>query len=72
MKTSRKVIITEFGEPEKMKIVSDEIPDPAPDEIQLRQTAIGFNFMDVYQRKGIYPINLPSALGNEAAGVVVN
>lgn len=70
MKTARKVIITEFGEPEKMKIVSSELPEPAMGEVQLRQTAIGFNFIDVYQRKGVYPLALPTGLGHEAAGVV--
>lgn len=70
MKTARKVIITEFGAPEKMKVVSAELPEPAAGEVQLRQTAIGFNFIDVYQRKGVYPLPLPTGLGHEAAGIV--
>ncbi|WP_074431381.1 quinone oxidoreductase family protein [Anaerosporomusa subterranea] len=70
MKTARKVIITEFGAPEKMKIVSAELPEPAAGEVQLRQTALGFNFIDVYQRKGVYPLPLPTGLGHEATGVV--
>lgn len=70
MKTARKVIITEFGTPEKMKIVSVELSEPGAGEVQLRQTAIGFNFIDVYQRKGIYPLPLPTGLGHEATGVV--
>ena len=70
MKTVRKVIITEFGAPEKMRIVSTELPDPIAGEVQLRQTAIGFNFIDIYQRKGVYPLPLPTGLGHEATGVV--
>jgi len=70
MKTARKVIITEFGAPEVMKLEKVDLPDPAAGEIQIRQTAIGFNFIDVYQRKGIYPLPLPTGLGHEAAGVV--
>ncbi|MDF2500125.1 MAG: quinone oxidoreductase [Anaerosporomusa subterranea] len=70
MKTARKVIITEFGAPEKMKIVSAELPEPAAGEVQLRQTTLGFNFIDVYQRKGVYPLPLPTGLGHEATGVV--
>lgn len=70
MKTARKVIITEFGTPEVMKIETVELPAPAAGEVQLRQTAIGFNFIDVYQRKGVYPLPLPSGLGHEAAAVV--
>ena len=70
MKKSRKVIITEFGAPENMQIVSAELPAPATGEVQLRQTAIGLNFIDIYQRKGVYPLPLPTGLGHEAAGVV--
>jgi NADPH2:quinone reductase len=70
MKTARKVIITEFGAPETMKIVSVELPSPAAGEVRLRQTALGFNFIDVYQRKGVYPLPLPTGLGHEATGVV--
>ncbi|KYZ75414.1 quinone oxidoreductase [Anaerosporomusa subterranea] len=53
-----------------MKIVSAELPEPAAGEVQLRQTALGFNFIDVYQRKGVYPLPLPTGLGHEATGVV--
>jgi len=70
MKIAHKVIITEFGIPEKMHIVSVKLDSPVAGEVQLRQTAIGFNFIDVYQRKGVYPLPLPSGLGHEAAGVV--
>ena len=70
MKKVRKVIINEFGAPEKMRIVSTDMPDPAPGEVQLRQTAIGLNFIDIYQRRGVYPLSLPTGLCHEAAGVV--
>ena len=70
MKTARSVRIEEFGGPEKMSVKTIELPSPGAGEVQLRQTAIGFNFIDVYQRKGVYPIPLPTGLGHEAAGVV--
>lgn len=70
MKTARKVIITEFGAPENMKLVSSHLPSPAAGEVQLKQTAIGLNFIDIYQRKGVYPLPLPTGLGHEAAGIV--
>jgi len=70
MKTARSVRIEEFGGPEKMRVQTVELPNPGAGEVQLRQTAIGFNFIDVYQRKGIYPLPLPTGLGHEAAGVV--
>ena len=70
MKIARKVLIEEFGSPDNMKIVSVELPSPAAGEVQLRQTAIGLNFIDIYQRKGVYPLQLPTGLGHEAAGVI--
>ena len=70
MTIARKVLIEEFGSPDNMKIVSVELPAPAAGEVQLRQTAIGLNFIDIYQRKGVYPLPLPTGLGHEAAGVI--
>lgn len=70
MRTARKVMITEFGAPENMQVVTVQLPDPAANEVQIRQTAIGLNFIDIYQRKGVYPLPLPTGLGHEAAGVV--
>lgn len=70
MKMVRKVVITSFGEAENMKVVSEPLNEPATGEVQLRQNAIGFNFIDIYQRKGVYPLPLPTGLGHEAAGVV--
>lgn len=55
-----------------MKFESVVLPEPAAGEVQLKQTAIGLNFIDIYQRKGVYPIPLPTGLGHEAAGVVEN
>ena len=53
-----------------MSLAAEDMPPPAAGEAQLRQTAIGFNYIDVYQRKGIYPLPLPTGLGFEATGVV--
>ena len=46
------------------------VGDPGPGEVRLRQQAIGLNFIDTYFRTGLYPVELPGGLGNEAAGVV--
>lgn len=70
MRAVRQVIIREFGAPEVMKIETGDLPELAPNQVRLRQTAMGFNFIDVYQRKGVYPLPLPTGLGHEAAGVV--
>ena len=70
MTQARVIQLTEFGAPEVMRLQTIDLPPPAPGEVQLRQTAIGFNFIDVYQRAGKYPLPSPTGLGHEAAGVV--
>ncbi|KMO35792.1 quinone oxidoreductase family protein [Methylobacterium aquaticum] len=70
MATTRSVVITEFGPPQVMTLASRDLPAPGAGEVCLRQTAIGFNFIDIYQRRGIYPLARPTGLGFEAAGVV--
>lgn len=67
---AKRVVLHAFGAPEVMQIETVDLPPPAPGEAQIRQTAIGFNFIDVYQRKGAYPLPSPTGLGHEAAGVV--
>ena len=59
------------GGPEVLKLETIDLPDPGPGEVQVRQTAVGLNFQEIYQRSGFYPMPLPAGLGNEAAGVVV-
>lgn len=61
----------ETGSPEVLRFEDIEVGKPAPDEAQVRHTAIGLNFIDVYDRTGMYPTPLPSGLGREAAGVVI-
>ncbi|WP_417719386.1 quinone oxidoreductase family protein [Salipiger sp.] len=68
--TARTVIIEEHGGPEALKIVEREVGEPGPGEIRIRHEACGLNFIDCYQRSGLYPMTLPHALGMEAAGVV--
>ena len=70
MTMSRAVRLREFGPPEVMRIEQADLPDPGEGQARVRQTAIGFNFIDVYQRSGVYPLPLPTGLGHEAAGVV--
>ncbi len=70
MATARIVRAHELGAASVMKVETVDISAPGPGEAQLRQTAIGFNYIDVYQRSGIYPLPLPTGFGHEAAGVV--
>jgi len=60
----------EPGGPEVLVWEEVQTGKPGPGEVSIRQTAVGLNFVDVYQRMGLYPLPLPSGLGGEAAGVV--
>lgn len=62
--------IHQTGGPDVMKFEEVEVGAPAPDEVQVRHTAIGVNYIDVYDRNGLYPMPLPGGLGREGAGVV--
>lgn len=70
MKTTR-VMLHEQGGPEVLQLEDIDLAAPGPGEVQIEQTAVGLNYMDVYQRSGAYPLSLPSPLGLEAAGRVV-
>ena len=62
--------IHETGGPEKMRWEEVAVGSPGPGEVLVRNTAVGLNFIDVYQRTGLYPLPLPLTLGMEGAGVV--
>jgi NADPH2:quinone reductase len=68
--SSKAVRIDRQGGPEEMKIVEVAVGEPGPGEIRIRHRAVGLNFLDVYQRGGLYPLPVPLQLGMEAAGVV--
>jgi len=67
----KRVMMHSQGGPEVMQLEDAELALPAAGEVQVEQTAIGLNFMDVYQRSGAYKMDLPSPLGLEAAGHVL-
>jgi NADPH2:quinone reductase len=58
------------GGPEVMCWEELEVADPAPGEARVRHQAVGLNYIDIYHRSGLYPLQLPNGLGLEAAGVV--
>ncbi len=62
--------IHEVGGPEVLKVEDVEVAPPGEGEAQVHHTAIGLNYIDVYDRTGLYPMKLPGGLGREAAGVV--
>jgi NADPH2:quinone reductase len=66
----RAIQFSETGGPEVLKLVDIDTPNPGPGQILLRHEAIGINFIETYQRTGLYPVKLPATPGGEAAGVV--
>ena len=64
------VRVHEYGGPEVLRVEEIATPVPAEKQILVKQAAIGVNYIDTYQRSGLYPVNLPYTLGLEGAGVV--
>ena len=62
--------IHKTGGPEVMEWEEVEVGQPGEGQVRLRQTAVALNYIDTYQRSGLYPMPLPFSIGNEAAGVV--
>jgi len=58
------------GGPEVLQLDDVPVGDPGPGQVRIRHTAIGVNFVDTYQRSGLYPMQTPAIAGNEGAGVV--
>ena len=70
MMKAKTIRLTRTGGPEVLDYVDVEVGDPGPGEARVRNHAIGVNYIDIYFRSGVYPLDLPSGLGQEAAGVV--
>lgn len=68
---SKRIQFSQHGGPDVLQLVDIEIADPAANEVQVENKAIGINYIDTYIRSGLYPpAAMPSGLGTEAAGVV--
>ncbi len=67
---ARTIVIQTHGGPEVLHLADRPVGEPGPGQIRIRHHAIGLNFIDCYQRSGLYPMALPAALGMEAAGIV--
>ena len=65
------VRIEQTGGPEVLDLIEVELDAPGPGMVQVRNTAIGLNYIDTYHRSGLYPLPLPTGIGLEAAGEVV-
>ena len=62
--------IHEYGGPDVMRFEAVDLDEPGQGEARIRHTAIGLNFIDTYHRTGLYPVDLPTGLGSEGAGIV--
>jgi NADPH2:quinone reductase len=67
---TKAVVIRQLGGPEVLSYEDWPLAGPGPGQVALRQTAIGLNFVDTYQRAGLYPVQLPFVAGNEGVGVI--
>jgi NADPH2:quinone reductase len=67
---AKAIRIHEYGGPEVLQFEDVEVGEPGEGEARIRHTAIGLNFIDTYHRIGLYPMELPTGLGSEAAGIV--
>jgi NADPH:quinone reductase len=67
---TRIVKIEKTGGPEVLKLETINLEKPAPEEVTIEHKAIGLNFIDTYHRSGLYPIELPTRMGLEGAGVI--
>ena len=67
---NKAVVVNQTGDPEVLTFQEWPVDATGPGQVRIRHTAIGLNFIDTYQRSGLYPTNLPFVAGNEGAGIV--
>lgn len=67
---TKAIRIHAYGGPDALSWEDVILPAPGPGQVRLSHRAIGVNFIDIYQRTGLYPLELPTILGLEAAGVI--
>ena len=70
MTQTRVILFEEAGGPEVLKLVTQQVGAPGPGQVRIRHHACGLNYIDIYQRSGVYPLPLPHVLGMEGAGVI--
>jgi len=67
---TKAIIIKKPGGPEVLEITDIKLAAPGPDQIKVKNIAIGLNYIDTYHRSGLYPVSLPSGIGLEGAGII--
>ncbi len=71
MTTATSVFVSEPGDRDVLEVREHDVPPPRTGEVQVEVAAAGVNFIDVYKRQGVYPVQTPFVLGEEGAGTVV-
>ena len=64
------VQIRQHGGAEELQLAQVQVGEPGPGQVRIRHHAVGLNFIDVYHRTGLYPLQMPAGIGMEAAGVI--
>jgi len=67
---TRVVKIEKTGGPEVLKFDTTKLDKPEAEEVLIEHKAIGLNFIDIYHRSGLYPLELPSGIGGEGSGII--
>ncbi len=67
---SKAIIVKQAGGPEQLALVDVQVGEPSTGEVRIRHHAVGLNYIDVYQRSGVYTLPMPLQLGMEGAGVI--
>ena len=67
---TKAIIIKKPGGPEVLELKDINLAPPEPDQIKVKNLAIGLNYIDTYHRSGLYPVQLPSGIGLEGAGII--
>ena len=66
----KSIKLTNTGGPEVLKLEDITLEKPGADEVQIEHVSIGLNYIDTYHRSGLYPLELPTGIGMEAAGII--
>ncbi len=66
----KSIKVTNTGGPEVLKLEDITLEKPKADEVQIEHVSIGLNYIDTYHRSGLYPLQLPTGIGMEAAGII--
>lgn len=70
MSKQQKIVAAKAGGPEVLKLVEEPIPSPGPGQVLVKVAAVGVNFIETYQRSGVYQVQYPFALGSEISGTI--